>query len=101
MDEDKEQRPGSAQETSIVQGTAADPLNRVFEQFMAHHTPFGFHARDRGEITYHPIPYKPEGEEKLLLPHPWRIRLELQGEGKTMLVMGLDLYGDVILGRGE
>jgi hypothetical protein len=91
--------PQSSQETSIVHGNAIEPLNTVFERFLANHTPFGFHVQSE-EVAYHALPYKPAADDQLLLSQPWRIVLELN-TGERRMVIGLDLYGDVILGRGE
>ncbi len=78
---------------------AASAMNRIFERFMASYTPFGFHYQDRG-VEFHPMPYRPDADDTLLLQEPWRIMLVLY-EGDKRMVMGLDLYGDIILGRGE
>jgi hypothetical protein len=87
------------QETSIVKGSAIDPLNTIFERFMSNYTPFGFHVESQA-VEYHPLPYIPSGDEQILLTQPWRIVLELSAKERRM-ILGLDLYGDVILGRGE
>ncbi|HLV45351.1 MAG TPA: FHA domain-containing protein [Aggregatilineales bacterium] len=85
-------------ETFIVAAGQADRLNAIFERFLAFHTPFGFQSQV-DKLVYHPLPYKPAPEDDLLLKEPWRIRFELYVNQKRMH-MGLDLYGDVILGRG-
>jgi len=87
------------QETSIIRGSAIDPLNSIFEKFMSQHTPFGFHDQQES-LAFHPIPYVPEPDEKMLLAEPWRVKLELYADDKRQVV-GLDLHGDLILGRGE
>jgi FHA domain-containing protein len=87
------------QETSIIRGSAIDPLNSIFEKFMSQHTPFGFHTR-QDSLEFHPIPYVPEPDEKFLLVEPWRVILELYADDQRQVV-GLDLHGDLILGRGE
>jgi hypothetical protein len=92
----------NSQETSIIKGSALDPLNTIFERFMANKTPFGFQVR-QSEQEYHPIPYKPnpaDDNDKLLLIEPWRVQLELYADDQRR-VLGMDLYGDVILGRGD
>lgn len=91
--------PQDNQETSIVRGSAIDPLNTIFERFMASYTPFGFHVQSQ-EVDYHPLPYKPGEDEQILLTQPWRIVLEMSA-GERRMVVGLDLYGDVVLGRGD
>jgi hypothetical protein len=96
MTDESERKP---QETSVVRGSALDPLNKMFEKFMGSYTSFGFQARQQ-DIIYRPIPYKPDAEDKLLLEYPWRVMLELYSHDQR-LVMGLDLYGDIILGRGQ
>lgn len=85
-------------ETFIVAAGQADRLNAIFERFLAFHTPFGFQSQV-DKLVYHALPYKPAPEDDLLLKQPWRIRFELYVNQKRMH-MGLDLYGDVILGRG-
>lgn|SRR5574341_195780 len=49
------------------------------------------------DITYHPVPYN-----FATLPNPisWRIQLRF-GAPAPRIVVGLDLYGDTILGRGN
>ena len=86
------------EETFVLRGGAATE-QAIYDRFMAHYTPFGFQQR-ADEITYHPMPYKPEPDDKLLLKQPWRIILELYS-GTQRMVLGLDLYGDIILGRGN
>lgn len=79
--------------------TGSNSMEVIFTRFMAHYTPFGFHPQDR-ELKYYPLPYKPEPGDALLLKEPWRIMLELYRQNKRMVV-GLDLYGDLMLGRGK
>src|SRR5574340_1129996 len=101
-DDQSKPPPDEAPDTSaifIMQKSDA-PLETIYSRFIAHRMPFGFQSRDDKEITFHPIPYKPEPDDKLLLQEPWRVVLELYVEEQRM-VMGLDLYGDVILGRGQ
>ena len=86
-------------ETSIIRGSAIDPLNSIFEKFLASHKPFGF-AIQKDSLEFHAVPYIPSPEEKLLLVEPWRVILELYADDQRKVV-GLDLYGDLILGRGE
>ncbi|MGF1505685.1 MAG: FHA domain-containing protein [Chloroflexi bacterium] len=87
-------------ETFILpKGAENNPLNMIYERFLSHFTPFGFQRRDE-DIVYHPLPYVPKEDDVLLLEKPWRIILELYDEDHRM-VMGLDLYGDVVLGRGD
>jgi hypothetical protein len=90
---------GSTQSTNILPGGIADPMALVYERFMAHYRPFGFRSRQE-EPIYHPIPYKPGLDDELLQKEPWRILLELYS-GEQRMTLGLDLYGDVILGRGD
>lgn len=85
-------------ETFVLPMGAGRAMDTIYSRFMAHYTPFGFQPRGE-EVKYHPLPYKPEPGDPLLLPQPWRIELELHSGGHRK-VMGLDLYGDVILGRG-
>ncbi len=91
--------PDAGDETNIIPSSASDPLKMVFERFMAHYTPFGFQARS-DEVEFHPMPYVPGKDDEFLLSKPWRVLLELYNDARRRVV-GLDLYGDVILGRGE
>lgn len=86
--------------TSITRMNLDTPLETIYSRFIAHHMPFGFQTRDDRDITFHPMPYKPGADDKLLLDEPWRILLELYVEDQRMVV-GLDLHGDLILGRGN
>lgn len=52
------------------------------------------------QIDYHPLPYRPAPGDTLLPECPWRVILELRVETEWMR-LGLDLYGEVTLGRGE
>jgi hypothetical protein len=85
-------------ETFIVSVSPAVRMDQIFSRFLAQHTPFGFESSVE-DIAYHPLPYKPGSDDDLLLDKPWRLRLELYAKDKRMY-MGLDLYSDVILGRG-
>jgi len=86
-------------DTFVLGGSAAlDAMKMVFERFLANRSPFGF-RKARYPNEFHPLPYRPEPGDRLLLEEPWRIVLELY-EGEQPMVMGLDLYGDAILGRG-
>lgn len=85
-------------ETYILPINASDPMKVIFERFMSHHTPFGF-EKSAADLTYHPMPYRPDDDDPLMLKQPWRIILELYTDDQRMM-MGLDLHGDVILGRG-
>jgi hypothetical protein len=89
----------SNDETFIVSVSPAIRMDQIFSRFLAQHTPFGFESSVE-DIAYHPLPYKPGSDDELLLDKPWRVWLELYAKDKRMY-MGLDLYGDVILGRGK
>jgi hypothetical protein len=89
----------NSEETFVVPVSPAARMDRIFSHFLAQHTPFGFESNVE-DIAYHPLPYKPGANDDLLLKKPWRIWLELYAKDKRMY-MGLDLYGDVILGRGK
>jgi len=89
---------GGGDETFILPMGVAQAIDAIYNRFMAHYTPFGFQPRGE-EIKYHPLPYKPEPDDPLLLVQPWRIELELHTDVQRK-VLGLDLYGDVVLGRG-
>lgn len=52
------------------------------------------------QIDFHPLPYRPSPGDTLLPACPWRIMLEMRVETHWMR-LGLDLYGEVKLGRGE
>ena len=98
-DQATEEEQKAIRETNVLAGGVADPMAIVYERFMAHYQPFGFRSRHE-EPIYHPIPYTPGLDDELLLKEPWRILLELYS-GEQRMIMGVDLYGDVILGRGE
>lgn len=85
-------------ETFVLPMGVAQAIDTIYNRFLAHYTPFGFQPRGE-EVKYHPLPYKPEPDDPLLLMQPWRIELELHTAAQRK-VMGLDLYGDVVLGRG-
>jgi hypothetical protein len=53
-----------------------------------------FSARD---IVYHPLPYNYQAIQS---PASWRVELKF-GAPAPRLVVGLDIYGDVVLGRGS
>ncbi len=91
--------PKSSDETFVIPAGASSAMDRIYNRFMAHYTPFGFQQRG-SQVQYHPLPYKPEAGDELLLKQPWRVELELYAQDQRMVV-GLDLYGDLILGRGE
>ena len=76
-----------------------DPIKTIFDRFASSYAPFGFEQSARCS-EYHPLPYKPQPGDKLLIQQPWRIMLELRTVSQRM-VLGIDLYGDVILGRGD
>jgi hypothetical protein len=76
-----------------------DPIKTIFDRFATSYAPFGFEQSARCS-EYHALPYRPQQGDKLLLQQPWRIMLELRASGQRM-VLGVDLYGDVILGRGD
>lgn len=96
---DTDNLAGPNDKTYIISDNAASSMEVIFTRFMAHYTPFGFHPQDR-EVIFYPLPYKPEPDDKLLLKEPWRLILELYKQNKRM-VMGIDLYGDLVLGRGK
>ncbi len=72
----------------------------IYSRFLAQHMPFGFQRRDDQELAFHPMPYRPDPDDELLLAEPWRVMLELY-EDDQRRVLGLELYGDVMLGRGQ
>src|SRR5688572_12703542 len=49
------------------------------------------------EVIYHPVPFKFKFVEK---PPLWRIQLKF-GMPSPNIIVGLDMYDDVILGRGK
>lgn len=87
------------EQTYIVSNQQSDRINAIFERFLDYYTPFGFQSKVES-LKYYPLPYKPGENDDLLLSEPWRVRLELYVNHRPMH-MGLDLYGDVILGRGK
>jgi hypothetical protein len=98
-DEANDQNQNGCRQTNIIPGGISDPMRIVYDRFMAHYQPFGFRSRQE-EPSYHPIPYRPGPDDELLQTEPWRILLELY-TGEQRMTLGLDLFGDVILGRGE
>lgn len=98
-DKEGDQERGKIQETNILPGGIADPMAIVYKRFMVHYRPFGFRSRQENPI-FHPIPYQPGPDDDLLLKDPWRVLLELYS-GEQRMTLGIDLYGDIILGRGE
>lgn len=97
-DDNNDERVG--EDTYVIpKGAEQNPLNIIYDRFLAHFTPFGFERNER-DVTFHPLPYKPGSSDALLLSKPWRIMLELY-DGDQRMMMGLDLYGDVVLGRGQ
>jgi hypothetical protein len=81
-----------------------ESIGTIYGHFMQRSAPFGFHMREDREIEFHALPYKPQSGTdnpgRVLLEEPWHIVLEML-KGEKRLVLGLDLYGDVILGRGD
>lgn len=98
-DEANSQNQNGLRKTNIIPGGMSDPMRIVYDRFMAHYQPFGFRSREE-EPSYHPMPYRPEPDDELLQKEPWRILLELYS-GEQRMTLGLDLFGDVVLGRGE
>jgi hypothetical protein len=94
-----DQQQDETRETTVLPGGISDPMQIVYTRFMAHYQPFGFHSRQE-EPIYHPMPYEPGSDDELLQKEPWRLLLELYS-GEQRMTLGLDLFGDVILGRGE
>jgi hypothetical protein len=94
-----DETPDNANETVMLSSDQIKAMEQIFNRFMQVSRPFGFVRRD-STVQYHPLPYKPEPDDRLLLKQPWRVELELH-TGDQRLRLGLDLYGDVILGRGE
>ncbi|HOA22789.1 MAG: FHA domain-containing protein [Aggregatilineales bacterium] len=97
MPSDKETR--YLDEETFIVSQQEDRINTIFERFLMYYTPFGFQTRV-DDVVYHALPYKPGPDDNLLLREPWRVRLELYVQQKPMH-LGLDLYGDVVLGRGK
>jgi hypothetical protein len=97
---DQPDRESLGETTGVI---ANDPtetsLSIIYSRFIANHKPFAFQTRDR-TLEFHPMPYRPEPHDPLLLGEPWRVMLEMF-QDDTRMVLGLDLYGDVILGRGQ
>lgn len=87
------------EETYVIPIKAGDVISTIFDRFMAHYSPFGFQS-PQADIVYHALPYTPGDDDPLLLKQPWRVSLELYVEEHRMM-LGVDLYGDVILGRGK
>lgn len=98
MSESKPDNSRGREETFII-SSRDNPVEMIFNRFTAYYTPFGFHTVD-DEIQYHALPYRPEPGDELLLKSPWHVLLELYS-GDHRMVVGLDLFGDIVLGRGE
>jgi hypothetical protein len=89
----------SRNQTTIIQSNMRNSsIGTIYSRFVAHHTPFGFQSREE-TVEFHPMPYRPEPDDTLLLLQPWRVMFEMLEDEKRR-VLGLDLYGDVLLGRG-
>lgn len=86
-------------ETFIIGKGAASSMQTIFDRFMNNFSPFGFSHPTDG-VEFHAIPYRPEPDDELVLQSPWRLTLELYHD-EHMMVVGLDLYGDLVLGRGQ
>lgn len=71
----------------------------IFERHLAQRHLVLFQSIEQ-QIDYHPLPYQPSPEDSLVLACPWRIIMEMRVETYWMR-LGLDLYGEVIFGRGE
>lgn len=99
-DHDEAEEKNIEEEKTIISSKYLDSsVGIIFSRFIAHHTPFGFQTRDE-QVEFHPMPYKPDTGDTLLLDRPWRVMLEVF-EDERRMVLGLDLYGDVTLGRGQ
>jgi hypothetical protein len=52
--------------------------------------------------TFYPVPYLPGKDDWLMLRRPWRIAMEMRRSGYDgYLTIGVDLYGDIVLGRSR
>jgi len=92
--------PRDFHKTIVIPSGSLNPLQMIFDQFMAQHGRFGFqHAEE--DVRYIPLPYKPDEQDFLLTKKPWRLMLELYTDDDKRMVIGIDLYGDLIFGRGE
>lgn len=62
-----------------------------------------FQPKQLGEVKeFHPVPYLPGRDDWLVQKRPWRIILDMCRTGyEEDLTIGLDLYGDIILGRSH
>lgn len=60
------------------------------------HGKFGLRFSSK-EVTYHPVP---SNYQSLGRSTPWRIQLKF-GAPIPHTIVGLDLYGDIVLGRGK
>jgi hypothetical protein len=99
-DQTEDEELPSRNQTTIIQSNMLDSsIGTIYSRFVAHHTPFGFQSREE-TVEFHPMPYRPEPDDTLLLAQPWRVMLEMFEDEKRR-VLGLDLYGDVLLGRGS
>lgn len=92
-------QPPDTEETFAFAGGPGSEIERIYRRFVDNQSPFGFQPRDQ-TLTYHPLPYLPADEDQLMLATPWRLVLELQVDDRP-LRLGIDLYGDITLGRGS
>ena len=105
MKENTQDSEAERKKTYAIPPGTFNTIEQIFDRFMQYQKPFGFQYEEVVK-EYHPIPYVPGDEDKnnpLVLETPWRVILELyeQGGKHQRLQLGLDLYGDVVLGRAE
>ncbi len=86
--------------THVIPTASFNPLQQIFERFMSQHNKFGFQTTDE-DLVFHPLPYAPSKDDTFLLGAPWRLKLELYTHENERMLLGVDLYGDIVLGRGD
>lgn len=100
MSEQNINNDNESNKTHVIPTASFNPLQQIFERFMAQHNKFGFQTSD-ADLVFHPLPFMPEEDDTFLLKQPWRLMLELYTNEDERMILGIDLYGDIVLGRGE
>lgn len=100
MEENNSEQKLDANKTHVIPTASFNPLQQIFERFMSQHNKFGFQTSD-ADLVFHPLPYEPGEDDDFLLAKPWRLKLELYTSDDERMILGVDLYGDIVLGRGE
>lgn len=76
--------------------------SQIYERYCSQvHQPWEFKPVAPTDVElFHPVPYLPGEDDWFVLRSPWRVVLELFRSGYAgSLTIGLDIYGDIVLGR--